>query len=51
LSARARAEGLIEIHGDVLAENTTMLKMCGELGFVRLSGGDDPRLISVTLEL
>jgi acetyltransferase len=47
----ARADGLGEIHGDVLAENTTMLKMCGELGFARLSGGDDPRLVSVTLEL
>jgi N-acetylglutamate synthase-like GNAT family acetyltransferase len=29
----ARAEGLQEIHGEVLAENTTMLTMCGELGF------------------
>ena len=33
LIAYARAEGLKEIHGEVLATNVTMLKMCGELGF------------------
>jgi len=29
----ARAEGLAELYGDVLAANTTMLKLCRELGF------------------
>ena len=33
LIAYARAEGLGELHGEVLATNNTMLKMCGELGF------------------
>ena len=29
----ARSIGLERVHGQVLAENTTMLRMCGELGF------------------
>ena len=29
----ARAIGLARVHGQVLAENTTMLRMCAELGF------------------
>src|SRR5690242_4254007 len=29
----ARAIGLRRVHGQVLAENTTMLRMCAELGF------------------
>jgi len=33
LIAYARAEGLQEIYGQVLATNATMLKMCAELGF------------------
>ena len=33
LIAYARSEKLEELHGSVLADNTTMLKMCGELGF------------------
>lgn len=35
----ARAEGLASIHGQVLAENHTMLAMCAELGF---EIADDP---------
>jgi len=35
----ARTIGLKSIHGQVLAENTTMLLMCGELGF---EIADDP---------
>jgi RimJ/RimL family protein N-acetyltransferase len=35
----ARAEGLRRIHGQVLAENSTMLAMCKELGFQLV---DDP---------
>jgi acetyltransferase len=47
----ARAEGLAEIHGQVLNENSTMLLMCAELGFAI---GDDPMesgLKVVTLDL
>ena len=33
LIAYARAEKLQELHGSVLADNTTMLQMCRELGF------------------
>jgi len=33
LIAYARAEGLQEIYGQVLATNVTMLNMCSELGF------------------
>jgi acetyltransferase len=29
----ARAKGVKHVHGQVLAENAVMLKMCGELGF------------------
>jgi acetyltransferase len=29
----ARAKGLDAVHGEVLAENTTMLRLCNELGF------------------
>jgi acetyltransferase len=47
----ARVIGLERVHGQVLAENTTMLRMCAELGF-RIA--DEPRakgIKVVTLEL
>jgi acetyltransferase len=47
----ARMIGLERVHGQVLAENTTMLRMCAELGF---HIDDDPRakgIKVVTLEL
>ena len=37
--ANAKAKGLKIVHGQVLAENHTMLLMCGELGF---HAADDP---------
>ena len=37
--AYAKAKGLTTVHGQVLAENRTMLLMCGELGF---HVADDP---------
>jgi acetyltransferase len=40
----ARAIGLKRVHGQVLAENTTMLRMCAELGF---HIDDDPSSKSV----
>jgi acetyltransferase len=47
----ARMIGLARVHGQVLAENTTMLRMCAELGF---HVADDPGgsgIKLVTLEL
>jgi acetyltransferase len=47
----ASAIGLTQVHGQVLAENTTMLRMCAQLGF---HVADDPRasyLKVVTLRL
>jgi acetyltransferase len=47
----ARTIGLTRVHGQVLAENTTMLRMCAELGF---HVEDDPNATAVkrvTLEL
>jgi acetyltransferase len=47
----ARVIGLERIHGQVLSENTTMLRMCAELGF---HVADDPNgsgIKLVTLEL
>jgi acetyltransferase len=42
--AAAKAKGLKIVHGQVLAENHTMLKMCGELGF---HVTDDPTELEV----
>ena len=47
----ARHEGLKRIHGDVLAENTVMLKMCRELGFDVRDDGEDRNVKVVTLDL
>lgn len=47
----ARATGIAEIHGSVLAENTGMLRMCNELGFKIERDPDDPgqRLVSLAI--
>jgi acetyltransferase len=47
----ARAEGLQQLHGDVLRENTQMLSMCRQLGFDVRTDPDDPTLCKVTLPL
>jgi len=47
----ARAAGLRRIEGQVLSENTLMLKMCGELGFEIISEVDDPTVKLVRLNL
>jgi acetyltransferase len=47
----ASREGLQELFGSVLAENTTMLRMCAELGFSIASDPADPTLRLVRLEL
>ncbi len=51
LIAYARAEQLKELYGSVLAENTTMLKICGELGFQIGPDPDDASLRRVVLDL
>lgn len=51
LIAYARAEGLKELSGYVLAENTGMLRLADELGFVRHWADDDPALRKVVLRL
>jgi acetyltransferase len=47
----AKSEGLKRITGQVLQENSTMLKMCRELGFAVKSDAAEPALCEVTLEL
>lgn len=47
----ARSRGIKEIYGEVLRENTTMLKLSRILGFESLHVPDDPTLTRVTLRL
>jgi acetyltransferase len=47
----AKSEGLKTISGDVLAENTTMLAMCRQLGFTVTTDAEDPALCNVSLKL
>jgi len=47
----ARAIGLERVHGQVLAENTTMLRMCAELGFQISDDPHEKGIKVVTLEL
>ena len=51
LIAYARAEGLAELTGWVLSENTTMLRMCRGLGFAVEPVPDEPTLRLVRLAL
>lgn len=51
LIAYAKAEGLKTIHGSVLADNSTMLKMCADLGFTVTRDPDDLGLRRATLDL
>ena len=51
LIAYAHSEGVTFIEGHVLAENSTMLKMCGEFGFAITPHPDDRTLRLVTLQL
>lgn len=51
LISHARAERLKELHGQVLAENTTMLKMCDDLGFDTAASLEDPGIFQVRLAL
>jgi len=47
----ARSEGIREIQGDVLAENTTMLRMCAELGFSAEDNPEEPGIRTVKLAI
>jgi RimJ/RimL family protein N-acetyltransferase len=47
----ARSEGLALIHGQVLAENTTMLTMCAELGFTVADDPAEAGVMAVSLDL
>ena len=47
----ASADGLRLIEGQVLSENTTMLRMCGELGFEVEPDPEDSSLCRVVLDL
>ena len=44
-----KSEGLKRISGQILQENTIMLKMCRELGFEIKTDADDRGLRDVTL--
>ena len=47
----ARARGMRRVFAEVLAENTSMLALAQELGFVRQPPGDDMTIRHVELEL
>jgi acetyltransferase len=51
LIAYAKAEKLVELHGAVLADNTSMLKMCRELGFAIEAEPGDTSVRHVRLQL
>jgi RimJ/RimL family protein N-acetyltransferase len=46
----AKEKGLRRVYGDVLAENTTMLQMCAELGFHAQDMGSDIRRVVLDFE-
>ncbi|MFD1695367.1 bifunctional acetate--CoA ligase family protein/GNAT family N-acetyltransferase [Roseibium aestuarii] len=45
----ARSDGIEEIHGEVLKENTSMIGVCEALGFRIDPSPDDPGIVHVTL--
>lgn len=47
----ASREGIRELRGEVLSENSTMLRMCTELGFKAAESAADPTLRIVTLQI
>jgi acetyltransferase len=46
----AKEKGLVRVYGDVLAENTSMLEMCAELGFHAEDVGSEIRRVVLDLE-
>jgi RimJ/RimL family protein N-acetyltransferase len=47
----AKSEGMKSVEGQILHENTVMLKMCRELGFAVKTDSEDRGLCDVTLSL
>jgi acetyltransferase len=47
----AKTEGLSHIYGEILQENSVMLKMCRELGFKIKTDAEDGGMCEVTLVL
>lgn len=47
----AQSRGIKEIFGDVLRENSTMLKLCQALKFTRSTLPDEPEIVRVSLTL
>jgi len=47
----ARGRGIRLVHGDVLRENSTMLRLCEVLGFTSRVDDEDPSVVRVTLAL
>ena len=47
----ARSRGIPEIHGNVLSDNVTMLKLCQVLGFTSAADPGDPSVIRVSRRL
>jgi acetyltransferase len=47
----ARGRGIAEIHGDVLADNATMLELCHVLGFTASRSDRDPTVVRVSRKL
>ncbi|MGF1615283.1 MAG: GNAT family N-acetyltransferase [Gammaproteobacteria bacterium] len=47
----AQSRKIKEIFGDVLRDNTTMLKLCQVLGFTRSVVADEPEIVRVSLAL
>ena len=46
----AKEKGMRRVYGDVLAQNTTMLQMCAELGFRAMDIGSEMRRVVLDLE-
>jgi acetyltransferase len=51
LLEQARARGIVELWGDVLRDNETMLQMAHELGFSVMEHPDEPALVRVRKRL
>jgi hypothetical protein len=47
----AKSEGLGRVYGEILQENSVMLKMCRELGFKVVTDARDYGVCDVTLML
>jgi acetyltransferase len=47
----ARSRSTKQIHGDVLCDNSTMLRLCRAFGFSQVHVPDDPNIVRVTLKL